>query len=137
MRWIMRYRDEEEFLNHYGIKGMRWGVRRKNPSGGTPKKDTGRDASLKSISNKDLQSRINRLNMEKNYKKLLKEAEEDSKSPVAKAISAGSKEVSRALVNAGKESIKNYASSKFQVALQNGVPAVAVGITSVAKAVKK
>ena len=30
---------ELDILAHYGIKGMRWGVRRKNPSGDSPLKD--------------------------------------------------------------------------------------------------
>lgn len=133
---------EEEFFEHYGIKGMKWGVRRsreqlarlrgdKSPK--TPSKKSGRDARLSSISDKELQSRINRLNMEKNYKRLLAEAAESNKSPTAKALAKGREEVQGVLVNAGKEAIKNYASSQFQVGLTKGIPVVAGVVSKVIK----
>lgn len=79
----------EEFLMHHGIEGMKWGVRRtpqqlghavtkKLPSG---EKKTQKPAATKtpgkafrkstSISDEELQKRINRLNMEERYEDLV------------------------------------------------------------------
>jgi len=92
----------EELLQHYGVKGMKWGVRRapRNPSGGVevvlknkgsariktsggrghfPSEDAvrtaairqkGRKSSVSSLSNKDLQEAIQRMNLERQYKSL-------------------------------------------------------------------
>lgn len=77
----------EDVLTHFGIKGMKWGVRRKNPSGKIQEKDTTEvnsqpaplkkgvtdvrtKASAKDLTDEELQKRINRINMEKNYSKL-------------------------------------------------------------------
>lgn len=74
----------EDFLEHYGVPGMRWG-RRKNASGGytgTPRvtRDgaarTKRANALKNrraLSDKDLDQLISRLDKEKKLKTLIKE----------------------------------------------------------------
>jgi len=62
----------DNFLEHHGIKGMKWGVRRENPSGGskrsTPKAST--------LSDNELQARVKRLNLEKQYSDLVKKQNE-------------------------------------------------------------
>lgn len=45
-------------LAHYGVLGMKWGVRR------------GRNASVKSLSNEQLSSAVRRLELEKRYSQL-------------------------------------------------------------------
>ena len=78
-----------EELYHYGIKGMKWGIRRtpeqlghvitKSQSSGekktaktSEKKMPGRSGQkTSSISNDELQRRINRLNMEERYEDLV------------------------------------------------------------------
>lgn len=82
-----------DHLEHYGIKGMKWGVVRKRSSTDgrvagqpidrkkskqvvrTPPKSAGRRPEMVAISDRELQQRINRLNMEKQYSALLKERE--------------------------------------------------------------
>ncbi len=49
-------------LAHFGVKGMRWGVRKKSKS--TPRK------SISEMSNQELQDHITRGNLEKQYKSL-------------------------------------------------------------------
>ena len=67
------------YLYHYGIPGMRWGVRRSKKSLARARKkanihDDYKNAhnkkSIKSMSNAELDSRISRLNKEKQYKNL-------------------------------------------------------------------
>lgn len=89
----------DEFLEHYGVKGMKWGVRRKRSgsssvevatpagrrvqtrggSGQRASEDAVRTAVLRqrarksttdSLSNKELQDLVTRLNLEQNYERL-------------------------------------------------------------------
>lgn len=80
-----------DYLAHYGVKGMKWGVRRasrgQSNSGGRGSKAKAKPtksqpvvnraskrahsgAPATSLSNQELQSRINRLNMEQQYNRL-------------------------------------------------------------------
>ena len=68
-------KDEEvkAFIEHHGVKGMHWGVRRKNA--GRTSSDYKKSAPLRnrpvsSLTNKQLKSVNERLNLETNYKKL-------------------------------------------------------------------
>lgn len=76
---------ENNYLSHWGIKGMKWGKRRyQNPDGtltAEGKKRYGDDVhedyrrahdkkSIKQMSDKELQARNNRLQMEQNYKRM-------------------------------------------------------------------
>lgn len=63
-------------LTHYGVKGMHWGTRSNAPA---PTEDHVRTADvktrakndgLKTLSNKELQDAINRMNLEQQYKRL-------------------------------------------------------------------
>lgn len=102
-------------LQHWGIKGMKWGIRRyQNKDGSlTPagkKRYSEEDASedytkahsaksVKSMSDKELRDRINRLQMEKQYSQLTK-----------KEKTFGSKLVQDVLVNAAKQTASSYVS---------------------------
>ena len=54
---------KKEPMLHYGVPGMKWGVRKK--------RDRGRPAS--SLSDTELRQAVNRMNMEKNYNRLVSE----------------------------------------------------------------
>jgi hypothetical protein len=69
----------DTFLAHYGVKGMRWGVR----GGKTPKESPSKDSAaatalrnrakvskVKALSNTELQQAINRMNLEQQFKRL-------------------------------------------------------------------
>lgn len=68
----------EDFLKHYGVKGMRWGVRKKSDRESASDdavrtkglnqraRESGRDA----LSNKELQDAITRMNLEQQYDRL-------------------------------------------------------------------
>ena len=111
-----------DFLEHYGTKGMKWGVRKKPGSGvrktsakakptskkvkgaGKPPKPTktktGRGAKTKGLSDNELKARVNRLNMEKQYKTMKREN--------ANSISRGFRLTTSILGKTAKTATSNY-----------------------------
>lgn len=73
--------DLDEVLAHYGVKGMKWGVR-KNRTGGSrpPMSDDAANAKAarskvrkggtKALTNKELQNLVDRMNLEQRYEDL-------------------------------------------------------------------
>lgn len=61
--------DLELFLAHYGVKGQKWGVRRRQSQAS---KDHATNRKLAAMSDQELQQRLNRIRMEKQYKDLEK-----------------------------------------------------------------
>jgi len=121
----------EDVLSHFGIKGMRWGVRRENPSGGVEVSTTARPgqkviakggshqpahedairtaaykqkakkSTTDSLSTKELQELVNRMNLEQQYSKLTA-----TKSFVDK-VDADKKKVDK-LIGAGNTAAQAY-----------------------------
>lgn len=110
---MWKYNQNE--LYHYGIKGMRWGVRRTDVQlGHIPKKSSGKSKNviakskkisskqqrkneMKNMSDAELRSRINRIQMEKQYMQLTEPQ-----------LSPGKKFVKDVLTNAAKQTVTNY-----------------------------
>jgi hypothetical protein len=83
-----RYDTVDDVLAHYGVKGMRWGVRKSDDSGGSgggkkpepsadfenvkSHKKTIKSGGTKALSNKELQEVVNRMNLEQQYVTLKK-----------------------------------------------------------------
>lgn len=94
----------DDVLSHFGIKGMKWGVRRSSDelkANNPPSEDhnaakasaaKAKAAGIKSLSNKELKDLNERLNLEKNYKNLAREKK-----------SKGQKAVEEILLNIGKQ----------------------------------
>jgi hypothetical protein len=62
------------FLQHYGVKGMRWG-KKKNPASSdsavsTTVKVSAKKKGVHTVSNKDLQTAIERMRLEQDFKRL-------------------------------------------------------------------
>lgn len=78
----VRMSELDGALAHYGIKGMKWGIRKKNNSGESkpPPSDDAKQVAeyksrvkaggTKSLETKELQDLVNRMNLEQQYSKL-------------------------------------------------------------------
>ena len=91
-------------LYHYGILGMRWG-KKKNRDSTPPSEDYSKAKALKkkkitSLSNEELRTLNNRLQLERQYKDLTKQD-----------MSLGKKIVKESIENVAKETIKNIIKS--------------------------
>jgi hypothetical protein len=86
-----------KILEHYGTKGMKWGIRKDRKSSGKTTK-----AGVKSLSDAELRTRINRLNMEKQYKTLTTGKTEKS------SVSKGVGFVGGILKTAGRKALTSY-----------------------------
>jgi hypothetical protein len=97
-----------EFLAHFGVKGMKWGVRSSHTPSSPGSEDHMRvtsikskvkkDGGTKSLSNKELQDLINRINLERQFKTL-------HPSPQSKAV----KFAADLLLGVGKQQITKLA----------------------------
>ena len=119
-------------LYHYGIKGMRWGVRRyQNPDGSRTalgkkresspdtKEKKARQADAKNrrtMSDVDLKKRIERMKLEKEYKTLVDEDTAPGKKYVFEILSAvGKKTLTIAAAGALAYGVKAAMTKKFDI----------------------
>lgn len=97
---------DKEFLQHFGIPGMRWG--RRKSSGGTVHvsskdhidKETLKQKPLHAMTNEELRTFTTRVNLEKQYKELTKKPVHPIKKFVKELISNAGKQAAKQVVDA-------------------------------------
>jgi hypothetical protein len=108
----------DRILQHYGVKGMKWGVRRRRPvapshgDANRSKRIVGRARENRTtdvLSNKDLQTAITRMNLEQQYNRLRpKSTSEKAKAWVAETLlGIGKEQASRVARDAAAEQVGN------------------------------
>lgn len=109
-----------DLLYHFGIKGMKWGIRRfQNKNGSltaagkkryqkgerssdekaSPSSSSSRSKSISELSDAELRTRINRLNLEKQYKQLISEGADNNTKQVKEGKSFTNEIKDRAVKN--------------------------------------
>jgi hypothetical protein len=96
----------EDELAHYGKAGMKWGRRKKKEAAA---KAADEEHKVKTMSDDELKARINRIKLEKEYKKL-----------TSPEISEGRKLVSEILKDVGKQQAKNYLNGQAEKLISGG-----------------
>ncbi len=105
---VVKLIDRIESIEHYGTKGMRWGVRKSESSKEPASADSTRATELqtrakasgtKALTNVELQAAINRLNLEQQYSRVRPRSKKE------KAV----KWVAETLLGIGKEQASKFA----------------------------
>lgn len=104
--------DLSEFVAHYGIKGMRWGVRKKSSSSTSER--TRYSKSPKKLSDEELAKRIKRMETEKRYNQLNRPDTNKGKEIAAEILqSVGSRVAKTVLTGGSLLAIKLALESQF------------------------
>lgn len=98
--------DDE--LEHAGVKGMRWGQRKRAKA--VKKEAEAAKPKVKDMSDDELKSRINRIKLEKEFAKL-----------TAPEVSRGRKIVGEILTDVGKQQAKNYLNKNIEQLMIGGI----------------
>lgn len=97
-------------LYHYGVKGMRWGVRKKRESSSA--RNARIDKELSSMTDEELRIRNNRLNMERQYKMYNTPDQSKAQKLVKEVIGNPAKQVAAVLVAMYMKQGVNYVLKK-------------------------
>lgn len=106
---------DDNYLLHYGIPGMKWGVRKSKPSSGGSRKRSNSSykksynkkvkqqkknkySDISKLSDQELRNRINRMQMERQYSSLLKDQ--------SHAVRTGKNKTDGILKQEGKNTVK-------------------------------
>lgn len=102
----------DDVITHFGVRGMKWGVRRTeaeihgDSANATSAAKKAKRHGTKSLSNKELQDLITRMNLEQQYSRIA------PSSKGQKALSAGSKVAADILVGVAKQQATKLASDQ-------------------------
>lgn len=123
--WTYKQNPQSEDIIHFGIKGMKWGVRRSlaqlgralkgkpstgsKPASSAPAKP--KPKSLSEMSDSELRAKLDRINMERQYKQYLAEMSPKKESMVKRVAM---KLLEGGLTTVGNKAISNMADNLFR-----------------------
>ena len=83
-----------DILEHYGTKGMKWGVRKAKAY----RKSKSAKQTAKTLTNKELKKRVDRLNMEKQYAKMSETSVSKGRTLVVNMLKTAGKQKAQSLI---------------------------------------
>jgi hypothetical protein len=108
------------FLAHYGIKGMRWGIRRERGPAGTvssnPAAKTATGSSPRKLNDSDLQAAVQRMRLEREFRQL-----RDSERPAK-----GESFTKNMLKEIGKKQVRRVANTAADIAIEQAISQLGV-----------
>lgn len=121
---LMMHSSVEEFIEHFGVKGMHWGIRnkRKQPTiskGGKKKKKITVSEHASSLTDEDLRKAVSRMQLEQQYKTL--KAKGHTTNIGARAANSILRSSGNIAANAAKETLKNMLAKRMQSALEGAI----------------
>lgn len=97
-----------DFLEHYGVKGMKWGKRKSTKTKTTYKK------APKTLSDAELKKRIQRLENEKRYNTLNQQHVSSGRAAATEILAGSGKQIARTVATGvGTLLVKNLLEAKF------------------------
>lgn len=103
---------QKDFIAMEGVKGMKWGIRKDRTSSST---EVGREVSK--MSDQELRTKLNRLQMERNYKDLVSKKNAESQTRFDRGLSV----VQKQMKAAGEEQLKNVFSKTLKFGISKGL----------------
>lgn len=102
--------QHQRYISHYGVKGMRWGVRKKS-------NQSNLNNSLKNLSDEELRKAVDRMRLEQQYRDLLSGKSSSNQKTLGKriaeqVISEQGKRVASGLVGAAMTAVSAAIASK-------------------------
>jgi hypothetical protein len=112
-------KDVEEFIEHHGVKGMKWGRRIKRLPSINRGKSKSKGPSVHDISDEDLRKAVSRMQLEQQYKTLTQKNKTTSLG--ARAAQNLLRTSTGIASNAAKETAKNMLAKRMQSALEEAM----------------
>jgi len=108
-----------EFIEHHGIKGMKWGVRRQRQPSISKKRSKSRPPSARDLSDEDLRKAVSRMQMEQQYSNLMSKRQTRSRGAhYAQSLLRTSGKIAS---DAARETVKNMVAKRMQSALEEAM----------------
>ena len=114
--------ENEQVIEHYGVKGMKWGVRKDRRSGDYKSTKGLRGRNPKHLSDAELRKTTNRIRLEKEYARLSPTRTSRGRAAVGKLLSSLGKQVAAKVVEQAATAIaKNLVDGaiNFEIDLDN------------------
>jgi hypothetical protein len=115
------------FLEHYGVKGMQWGVRRSRKQLERAAKGGSQGKSVKDMSDDELRSVVNRMNLEQQYSRLSSGGGGGNSARNRTAIAAGTAFLGSIALNVVRTQIQNQANQRIASAIASRAARRAAG----------